>query len=73
MALIAEKEHANRGLGGSDLHRGRREHRHQQADPGPIHDDRLHSGSFWIAPPCMALSWASRPVQVQFALWRAFG
>ena len=39
----------------------------------PRYEEKVHSGSFMIAPPLRADSCASRPVQVQLALCRALG
>ena len=85
--LVAEEEHADRllrrGGGRAGPARGGAEAGDEQAgeqgggdaadESGHVHDEKLHSGSFLITPPCIADSWARMPVQVQLALWRALG
>lgn len=84
MAIVTEEKNLDRGFGGGEA-AGHDAHETQQPanarthheTPWEIstarHDEKLHSGSCLTAPPCMADSWAKRPVQVQLALWRALG
>ena len=70
---VAQKQHLDGRLDTDSERSRQRRHENHTGQQERFHDEKLHSGSFMIAPPFMADSCARMPVQVQLALCFALG
>ena len=70
---VAQKQHPDGRLDTDSERSRKRPDENHTGEQEQFHDEKLHSGSFMIAPPFMADSCARMPVQVQLALCFALG
>ena len=73
VTAVAQKQHLDGRLDTDSGRSRQRRHENHTGQQERFHDEKLHSGSFMIAPPFMADSCARMPVQVQLALCFALG